>query len=84
MTVNNIFIPSFKCQKNQYHILPDNNKLINDIFIQKDGDEVVISKIYESLELSCNYDKDIHLSPTIYVDDDDKVIDTDFVLSNVI
>jgi len=30
MTVNNIFIPSFKCQKNQYHILPDNNKLINE------------------------------------------------------
>ena len=84
MVVKSLFLPSFRCSKNKYHTLPQLDKLISNLDIRKDGQPVVISKIYESLDLACNYDRKYSISPTIFVEDDDKVIDTDFVFSKFI
>ncbi len=61
--------------------MPDTEKIIQNLSIKKDGEDVKITKIYENVDLTCNYEKDIHFTPTMFVDENDVVIDNDFTLS---
>lgn len=82
--MKSLFLPSFSSIREKGHNNHAKNQLLHDeIKINKGGRELNISKIYENQQLTCNYDRDIQLSPTIHVEEDDKVIDNDFVLSKM-